>query len=201
MEIPYNGEPFQGINYFLFSRHHYHIEREIEAKGDKYNDSIWSDPIYVFDPNTNESKWASADRNAPIPLTVEYFHFLFYLTNYTIKTRDDQLENMPQGWDVHGSFDGTRWELLHSISNSSDLTKLGAYKTYECLNSGSYRFFRFNMTEMNSGTNGVTNYHFHINKIEFFGTVTPFSNPFIKPSCTHSTFSHIYYSIIIFSLS
>ena len=195
MDIPFDGDHFQGINRFLFTRLNYTLDREIYATGEKYG--TYSDPINVFDPNKNETNWVSASDTKFIPLTVEYFHYFLHITNYTIQTRTQLKVDLPKGWDLHGSYDGVSWELLHSINNSDDLTEAGAYHTYECFNRGSYRFFRFNMTQKN--TNNKT--HFHVNKIEFFGTIAPLYNPFAKPSCKYSTYSHMYISIIFIVLS
>ena len=197
MEVLYGNDSFDGVNHYLFARHNFRLQSEIKVLGDKYGN--FTNPIYVFDPNIRNSNWASKERNKSIPLTVEYFNYMIHLTTYTIQTRTDLSENLPKGWDLHGSFDGITWDLLHTISDSKDLLTIGAYNTYECLNKGSYRYFRFNMTEENTG-NPNGNYHFHINKIEFFGTITSYSNPFIQHSCINTNNYRYYFSLLLISI-
>ena len=139
MEIPYENDSFKGINHFLFSRHNFKLKSEILAWGEYYVN--FTEPIFVFDPNVEKTNWVSKDPNKSIPLEAEYLHFLIHLTHYTIRARIGSDDNLPKGWDLHGSFDGENWDLLHTISNSTDLLNQSAYQTYECLNKGSYRYF------------------------------------------------------------
>ena len=180
MEVPFIGQNFDGINTLLFVKKRFNLLNNVIAEGEKYM-YYFGEPILAIDP-TNEGKvyendWVCPNDESLSKITISYNYFALNLTNYTIRTRmspDDV--NFPLGWKLEGSVDRISWTKLHSISDTNDLRSIGAYHTYECINSGYFSSFRLTMTQLNSNSSWL----FHMNRVEFFGTIISTKNPFIQ---------------------
>ena len=183
--MTYNGDPFDGINKLLFQKKGFDLSSHLYVEGEKYQSENWADPIHLFNPG-NTNNFASVNSKENCYVLVRYKYYLIHLTNYTLRTRNgtNGEENMPKGWKLEASSDGNHWTLLHSVSKSDHLIHLNSNHTYECNNSGSFDYFKITMTETNTGTKEqMPNYHFHLSRIEFFGTLYSSGNPFLKPTC------------------
>ena len=175
MEIPFTGDEFDGINTYLFQKKKINMEYNVLAEAETYPG--WGEPIFVIDPsNENRSNdWVCPNNQYLSNITFSYKFFAFNLTHYTIKTRiSNDIKNFPLGWKLEGSVDKYSWIELHSISDTNDLEYVGAYHTYECKNSGYFSNFRLTMTQENSNEA----WSFHVNRVEFFGSIVTTKNPF-----------------------
>ena len=186
-EMKENSGIFFGINDYLFNIQKLDINKELEAKGDRFEVN-WCEPIDVFNPNKDGTEYsnnfASKDEQEKAFISVHYKRYSLHLTNYTYSVRTHQEmipKNFPQGWTLEGSKDGKNYVALHSTENSNELSQVNAIKTYPCFNEGSYSYFRLKMTQINTNQNWI----FHVHKIEFFGTL-------IK-ECAHLTCKHSIY--------
>ena len=202
MNVPLKANWYDGINNLLFNKKHYDIKKHLTVKGEKHED-IWGDPIVVFDPLKNTSapsdNFVTPNNKDKVTFSVFYKFYSLQLTNYTIRTRTEGDINLPTGWKLEGSFDEINWQLLHNTTHCQDLLKNSGNHTYECNQNGAFRYFRFTMTELNTGGNGNNpNYHFHVSKVEFFGTLISMANPFIK--CTNLRNRNWFSSAFLFVL-
>ena len=138
----------------------------------------------MFDPTiigtSYKENWVTKPKLSYLPnISAFYKHYSLLLTHYTIQTRNDgKKENLPVSWKLEGSTDSFIWYELHSVNNSRDLID-DIHATYQVNCSGSFRHFKITMT-LNTGHNT----HFHLSKIEFFGTIYGITNPFLRPTCS-----------------
>ena len=190
MEIPFQGNHFDGINNYLFNRKKLDIHKHLICSGFKNAEGgDWGDPIIVFDPLKNSSSkndnFASESAEERSYIKCQYRYFAILANNYTIRTRTDGLfENYPLSWNVEVSFDGEIWNPIHSIHNTTHLRYNNAYSTYPTNSTKYSSFFRIIMTEKNSGAETYgPNWVLHLSKIEFFGSFVTTLNPFIKLTC------------------
>jgi hypothetical protein len=126
------------------------------------------DPNVEIDSIFSQSKYFCSETNTnnlSNYLTVEFIDRFVYPTGYVIRSYDlGYLKN----WMLKGSLDGKEWDLLHSNSNSDDLSN-NAYKWYKINKRGQYRFFRIYQTGESSGFDDNNKYRLRISYLEFFG--------------------------------
>lgn len=92
-------------------------------------------------------------------------------THYSLKSlaSSKQYYNI-QSWNIEGSNDGTKWEVLDSRQNEKSLDDKDASNTFEITNSSDfYRYLRIHQTGPNTYKN--TDYRFIIRSIEYFGII------------------------------
>ena len=92
-------------------------------------------------------------------------------THYSLKSfaSSKQYHNI-QSWNIEGSNDGTKWEVLDSRQNEKSLDDKDASNTFEITNSSDfYRYLRIHQTGPNTYKN--TDYRFIIRSIEYFGII------------------------------
>ena len=187
-EIPFQDDPFDGINNFLFNKKKLEIENHVLDEGTKFNNE-WGDPIVVIDPLKNSTSksdnFASEGSESLAYFIIQYKYFALSIKNDTIRTRTHNVnENFPKSWKVEGSYDGNQWDLIHSINDTLHLCYVNASKTYPSQNTNFYSFFRFTMTKENSGGSKTSpNWIFHVSKVEFFGSYVLMKDPFAKITC------------------
>jgi hypothetical protein len=179
MDIYYNGVPFDGIMKKLYNKYKSSFNYLYEADGNTLKG--WSHPLCVLNPPSS-CVWAS-NWEVNSYIVFSFKKHLIRMTNYTYIVRYDQSANMPRGWKLEASNDKENWELLHNVTNCSDLDTHNVYKTYSCVSIGAYKYFRIMQTQ----TNWDGGLFFHVAKLEFFGTIYSSSDPFIKHSCETKT--------------
>ena len=187
-EVPYKNNAFDGINNYLFNKKKLKLRQQVTAEGEKY-DETQADPIVIIDPSNDGTEtidnFASKNNESLAYFTFHYKYFALSVKNYTIRTRTDSpQENFPLSWKVEGSNDGNSWNKIHSTNNTEELRSTGALKTYESEDLNYYSFFRFTMTDLNSGGGWWDqNWIFHVSKVEFFGSFALTKDPFAILTC------------------
>ena len=100
------------------------------------NSDIWASAIYT------SSGWLKVDFGTP-KLVQKY-------TVYNRRANTDAPKTSPKTWTFEGSNDDSNWTVLDSRSNETTWS-IGDQRTYQYVNSTSYRYYRMNISANNSG--------------------------------------------------
>ena len=91
------------------------------------------------------------------------FNELFYLQNYTFKTRHAYNDNYPNKWELEGSFDDKKYYFIDS-QDTKELNENEKTKMFSVEHPGSFKFFKFKNILTIEGKHLFT-----IRCIDFFG--------------------------------
>lgn len=93
------------------------------------------------------------------------------LTSYSLKAHNESFatKDFVNSWDIEGSNDGVKWELI-SHEMSSKLQSHLAEGHWDCPQSKVLRYFRYFRIKL-SGANSSGRHYFAFNAIEFFGYI------------------------------
>lgn len=91
------------------------------------------------------------------------------MTDYTLMTRTNYIDDMPTTWKVEGSnnYNSEEWEYIDHRIKSDSLLQLRTAKTFHVARPGNFRYFKFT----HNGTNSVSRYFFCLGKIDIFGKI------------------------------
>lgn len=184
------SEPFKGFVNFFTKKSNNNIMNYITAEGATLWGPAYTCINYSITGTEPSDQWASPQEkeNANI-----FFTFLFpiYLKYYTLRTFTYSSGTLPKGWIVEGSNDKMKWTRIDTKENRSEFTKTGDYHTFTCDSPSLFaRYIRFNLTTPNS----IGRYHFHISRIEFFGTINNYG---IVKTCSRNAQNRVSCIIIL----
>ena len=154
-------------------------------------------PNVVFDPlvvgNEHIDNWASEDiENSNIMVSL-FDHFVS-LSEYSIRSRNNDNSHFPLEWIVEGTNDFIHWTTLHYHERNDDINGLGASSSYQSSNDNYFCIFRFTMIGRDSSN---SNSYFILNKIEFFGSLI--HKQYLCPhTLFHNYNSHFSHQMFIF---
>ena len=99
---------------------------------------------------------------------IEFRNCIIYSKSYTIQSSGGGLNSLYhiKSWDIKGSIDGKRWDIIDSHFDSQEMNLGSATKNFK-LKEGLYRYFKLEQTQ--KGFTGV--YGFSIRQLEIFGMV------------------------------
>lgn len=160
---------FHGIFYTFYKNYRSSIKNIVKVEAST-TISGRGDPYCTIDPDvagtSNEDTWISEDKeNSSIEYT--FLKDKVSLTAYSFKSRGDWGENNPLEWNLYGSNDKKRWNIIHHKERNSYFDGLNKEKSFSFRKTIPYKHFKI----MNLGTNSHSNYHFAFNLIEFFGVL------------------------------
>ena len=119
---------------------------------------------------------------------------MFYIQNYTFKTRHIQNDHYPGKWELEGSFDDDKYHFIDS-QNVTDLNENNKTKIFKVDTPNIFKYFKFhNFT----ATDGRT--IFVIRSIDFFGYYVNERLMYGIPTCKILKSYNIQISIYIFIL-
>ena len=194
MEFQVNSN-FNGIFTFLFSSNK--ITDNVLFSGSPKHEPTRGGPIVVFNPSNLGSgvgnNWHSVNMTNPV-LSVYFLNYYIKLTGYSIKSRNDHQYIFPTEYILEGSNENWRWRFIHHFKNTT-LSSQGATQTFYLENSHSYKYFRFTQFS----TSSPSNYHFVLNRVEFYGTLHNQEIEEIICSSITQT-NHFYSTFLYFSI-
>lgn len=86
-------------------------------------------------------------------LTWQFEYFVPQIVNgYSMTSGNDAPERDPKRWKVEGSQDGETWTIIDERSDQAWETR-NLSRTFTYTNKTEYKFYKFSMTELTSGTN------------------------------------------------
>lgn len=167
IEYQFNNN-FKGILNYIRSKTPNSIFKEIKITSSSLynNDESYSpqnviqyeNPAVEFCTKSIKDSWICFD----------FINHLISPTHYKIRSCPfNKNSDHPKSWNIEGSNDGIKWELLDSQNNNSSLNGINLVSSFEIKNpeSKKYRFLR--MKQLESWRNNAD--YFNINCIEFYG--------------------------------
>jgi hypothetical protein len=164
------SRPFEGVFAYLWAKcgqnpHNVdliEISANDERNGRKFN---------CYDLISRESKagkwWGAGGQKIDHFVKINLKNLRLCPSGYSVKTHNNAWSSghFVRSWRFEGSNDDSKWEVLHSQTNSKALTGNDKEASFECSSSSTFRFLRFVMVGHNS--NG--DYRFSLQNLEVFG--------------------------------
>ncbi|OHT03405.1 F5/8 type C domain containing protein [Tritrichomonas foetus] len=167
IEIPFNGDPFNGIISHLSAQCHDNPAKKglVSISGNSINPNYTATLPHVLQKDWT-GFWCSANEPNSY-ITIDFLEHRVKLTHYTLKSYNASSEwRHMKSWVIEGS-NGTSWKEIHRIKRGNYLN--GPYKvaTFPVRNAAFYQTIRIKMI----GPNHYGDYNLFLMGLEFFGVL------------------------------
>ena len=182
---PNSDEDIDGVIHYIRKRHINELPRFIHATcSSTFVETYkWGDALALINYDLSDTEpynsWAS-DSVPKSNFTIYFYQNQLFITHYTVRSRTVNNKDMPRGWTVEGSNDNKTWSFVDEKSDINSLLTPKAIKTFEVDRPGTYRYFRFTQTQLNS----LSRNFFSLSKVDFFGKMIYACNSRMKTQHT-----------------